>query len=351
MKLSLVTYTFSHFCVDFACFFMLFHSFKPSGSTLETVALGFLIYNVIAFGLQPFIGFFCDKRKDVPIAVVGCGVLIPGLILSSVHWSSLIICALGNACFHVGGGIDSLRHAKGKMSRSGVFVSAGALGVSLGTLVGQNKSIPLLIPVLLVAFCGILIIYFTRSKDINSVHIPIDHATVHLSYFMVLFLGLIAVVIRSYVGSVIPIDWKTTTVLMLIPSIGACIGKASGGYLADWLGARTVGTVSLLASIPFLCFGYYDPIYCTIGIILFNITMPIMLCAVASKLPQNLGLAFGLTTLALLCGNVPTFFYALSRSVTPLIMSVFIIASAYCIFISTINKKGEIKHEEIYKTF
>ncbi|NLM14719.1 MAG: hypothetical protein GX218_02545 [Clostridiaceae bacterium] len=40
----------------------------------------------------------------------------------------LIIVALGNACFHTGGGIDSLINARGRMSRSGIFVSSGVVG-------------------------------------------------------------------------------------------------------------------------------------------------------------------------------------------------------------------------------
>lgn len=61
-RVSLLLYTFSHFCVDFACFFMLFAGFRGSVAqtgampALETVSLGFLAYNILAFGLQPLIG-------------------------------------------------------------------------------------------------------------------------------------------------------------------------------------------------------------------------------------------------------------------------------------------------------
>ncbi|MCL2719704.1 MAG: hypothetical protein FWE14_13110, partial [Lachnospiraceae bacterium] len=57
-----------------------------------------------------------------------------------------------------------------------------------------------------------------------------------------------------------------------------------------------------------LTFGHMNPLLCLLGILSFNMTMPVTLCAVASVLPYNPGLAFGIATLALLCGNVPTFF-------------------------------------------
>lgn len=342
-RASLAVYTFSHFCVDFACFFMLFSGFRndlaTTGATLQTIALGFLLYNVLAFGLQPFIGYLCDARKRVPVAVIGCALLTAGLMLISFPWTSLTLCALGNACFHVGGGIDSLVHAGGKMARSGIFVSSGALGVTLGILAGQSGSVPLLVPLLPLALCGILIFVFDYSRNVGrpAARFPIVSALLPFSW--VLALCLISIVIRAYVGSSIPISWKTNALLTLLPSMGACAGKAAGGYLADRFGAKTTGAVTLLLSVPLLCLGYDHPVLCTAGILLFNVTMPITLCAVASGFPYNPGLAFGLTTLGLLCGNVPTFFFVLPASSAPAVMALCIVVSALCLLIATINQE------------
>ena len=113
-KLSLAAYSFSHFCVDFSCFYILFAGFAANTKNIETLAVGFLIYNIIAFGLQPIIGYLCDEKKKIPIGAIGCAILFLSLCLIRLPAAALALCALGNACFHIGGGIDSLAHAAGK---------------------------------------------------------------------------------------------------------------------------------------------------------------------------------------------------------------------------------------------
>ena len=44
-----------------------------------------------------------------------------------------IIAGIGNALFHVGGGIDVLNISEKKASLSGIFVSTGAMGIFLGS--------------------------------------------------------------------------------------------------------------------------------------------------------------------------------------------------------------------------
>jgi len=348
---SLLAYTFSHFCVDYACFFVLFSGFRDASVSmaaltgqpaLEILSLGFLLYNTLAFGLQPFIGYLCDSKQNLPIALIGCGLLLTGLVSTSFPWASLVLCALGNACFHVGGGIDSLVHANGRMARSGIFVSSGALGVSLGTLSGQSDSIPLILPILLMLLSAILLLRFARSRDTRRPATHFRNINPALGVPPVLALCLLSVVIRSYVGSVVPMEWRTTTALLLLPSIAAFLGKAAGGYLADGFGAKNVGVFTLAASIPFLCLGYAHPVLCAVGILLFNVTMPITLCAIAARLPQNPGLCFGLTTLGLLCGSAPTFFFILPVSAAPPVMAICIAVSAVCLYISTINQKRSV---------
>lgn len=346
-RASLAVYTFSHFCVDFACFFMLFSGFRnglsAGGAALQTISLGFLLYNILAFGLQPLIGYLCDAHRRMPAALIGCALLLSGLALISLPWLSLVLCATGNACFHIGGGIDSLVHANGRMARSGIFVSSGALGVSLGILAGQGGVRPL-VPALLVALCGVLIFVFDKSRFGERPAARFAIANALPPFSAVLALCLFSVVIRAYVGSSIPIAWKTTALLTLLPSIGACAGKAAGGYLADRFGARTTGAATLLLSVPLLCLGYGHPVPCTAGIVLFNVTMPITLCAVASGFPRNPGLSFGLTTLGLLCGSAPTFFFALPAAAAPIVTALCIAASAPCLFLSTINQEREQNH-------
>lgn len=343
---SVLTYTFSHFCVDFACFFMLFYSLFRQDYAICVVTIGFLLYNVIAFGLQPIIGYICDIKKHIPAGLIGCLTVLAGILLIELPWASLILCALGNACFHVGGGIDSLVYSNGKMFRSGLFVSSGALGVVLGTIYGKGESITIVIPVIMLALCCLLIIFFAPVRKPDYKALRFSNTSVTLSFAFVLLLCFVSIVIRSYVGSITPIVWKTTIFLTVLPAIGACIGKASGGFLADIFGAKNVGVVTLFASIPFLLFGSSQVVPCMIGIILFNMTMPITLCAIANKLPDNPGLAFGATTLCLLCGNMPTFFYSLPGTLVKPVTAILILISAACIYYSIKNQKGGLIYEK-----
>ena len=63
----LTIWTTAHFAVDFGCFLVLFGSLKPvyagTGTAgLQTVTLGLLLYNIVAFGLQAAIGQLCDEN-------------------------------------------------------------------------------------------------------------------------------------------------------------------------------------------------------------------------------------------------------------------------------------------------
>ena len=270
-----------------------------------------------------------------------------GLLLISNGWVALIVCAIGNACFHVGGGIDSLVRAKGKMSRSGIFVSSGAIGVVLGTISGKS-SISLLLPILLIVASLVLVGFASGRHMKASIEKPITFNTAsnYLPFSIVLILCFVSIMIRSYVGSILPIEWKTTDFLFVLPAIGACVGKALGGFIADAFGAQRTGVLTLIVAIPFFIFGYTSPLVCTLGILLFNMSMAITLCAVAAKLPHNPGLAFGITTLGLLCGNIPTFFLTPQLQTVLPIICILTIASAICIFFAVSNLKGESRNEK-----
>lgn len=371
-KRSLATYTVAHFVVDFSCFYILMGIFSKSVEGINNITLGFLLYNVIAFGLQMFIGCFSDIYQVKPFKLAGLGILtvlgalLPGRLL--FPWAALILCAAGNAFFHIGGGTDSLLHANGRVSRCGVFVSSGALGVVLGTVAGRSD-ISFAVPALALAVCAGTVYLICRGEssierpmNVKSGNQPANNTVskltnskpgssigIHLPEFniglksvkTVIYLCLMSIVIRSFVGSEIPIEWKTNTVFFILPGICAFTGKFAGGFLADKFGAKNIGVLSLLVSIPLLSIFYNHIALCLLGLILFNMTMSITLWGVAVQLPEQPGFAFGLTTFALLAGNVPTFFFKASETSAPVILSFLTVCSAACIFIAVNNKRGE----------
>ncbi|MBQ7873636.1 MAG: hypothetical protein IJ306_00535 [Oscillospiraceae bacterium] len=338
---SLLTYTFSHFAVDYCCFRILFGAFSSAAADSLEIALGFITYNFIAFGLQMVIGAFCDKKRDFPAGALGCVLVFAALIVSLISpWAALLVTALGNAFFHVGGGIDSLVNSGGKLSRGGVFVSAGAIGVVLGTLHGSSSD-DIIFPAILAAACAVLC-YAAHKKCGTECETEFRNiASTKSAVGIVLALALVSVVIRSFGGTVIPMEWKTTAELALVSGFASFFGKFLGGFAADKFGARTTGVATLLLSIPFLVFGRGIMIISVIGVILFNMTMPITLGICAEKLPKNPGLAFGLTTAALLIGAVPSFFVVLGGNIALLVPAVII--SAVCIFFAADNKKSALE--------
>ena len=346
-KISLSVYTFSHFCVDFACFYILFSGIASGAPSSEIVAIAFLLYNAIAFGLQPILGYVCDEKPKLPAAVIGCITVLCGFVLLFNAWAALVISAVGNAWFHIGGGVDSLVGAKGKMSRSGVFVSLGALGVVLGTLAGKNAinvCVPIGLMVVSLFFTLLVFRHYPERLGKKQTSFSIGSSISPVS--LVIILCFISIMIRSYAGSIVPIDWRTTDFLFVLPAVGACVGKAAGGFIADVVGARKTGTITLLASVPFIVFGYSFPLTCLIGVLLFNMSMSITLCAVATKLPRNPGLAFGLTTLGLLCGNTLTFFFAPARQTALFLIGTLVVISAGCIYFALLHSKGGLGNEK-----
>ena len=288
---------------------MLYSWYSSGTHSEQTVSAGFLAYNIIAFGLQPLIGYLSDTYRKMPTEAIGCPLLAAGLLSASVPAVSIILIGLGNACFHIAGGADSLRQSGGKMAKSGIFVSSGALGVVSGIIAGKSGRLSVYVPTGILFICFILLcmLYHNRmrsedEKAVFSVTKP------NMKFGTVILLAAVSVAVRSYVGSVLPIEWNTTAVFFFFPAAGAFLGKACGGFIADRFGAGRTAVLSLLPAAVLLSFGYMNPYVCLAGIILFNMSMSVTLCAIASVLPLNPGLAFGITTIALLCGNVPTFF-------------------------------------------
>lgn len=320
-----------------------------AAADMSEVAFAFLIYNIIAFGAQPMVGYLCDNKPGLPAGLIGCIVVAAGIIVLPYYWPAILMCAAGNAFFHVEGSIDSLKFSGGKMSRSGIFVSTGALGVALGTLYGKGSG-SFVVPLALLAVSALLIALFKQSHKMKPAERYLNVSSA-LPFAAVLVLALVSIVVRAFVGASLPLGWKSASVFFsLLPGIAAFTGKAAGGFIGDLLGARRAGTAALLLSIPLLVFGSGSPVISFIGIMLFNMTMPITLCIVASKLPANPGLAFGLTTLALLCGTVPTFMFKVTGAAVFVIIAALTALSAVCVFLAARSKKGGVLYEENKET-
>ncbi len=356
----LTIWTTSHFAVDFGCFLVLFGGLKPvyeSGGTagLQTLTIGFLLYNILAFGLQAAIGQLCDEKLKWRRWAGRGGILmvaaamIPAVAASRLGtvwmaWMAMILAALGNAAFHVGAGRDVLVHSGSRMKDNGIFVSSGALGVGLGTMMGATGSLWVMFTeACLLCFLSIACGKYMTEDSLVSSHTdvcPRFHIVKEQSFLLAAGLLFFVVVLRAFAGANIPLEWERTGLLVMLPSAASCLGKAAGGIAGDRFGAGRTGVLSLIGSLPLILFGGANPVLSLVGILLFNMTMPVTLCALADLMPQNPGFAFGLSTLALLAGTAVTFFWAVPTHLTKLMLAVLILLSAACIWLAVKDKEG-----------
>ena len=295
-KPLLALYSLTHFWVDLSCAFLAYRFL--SGSTDFLLCL--LLYNFCAFALQMPLGLWADglDRNGV-VAAAGCG-LTAAAFLVPVPLAAAMTAGVGNALFHLGGGIDVLNTSGKRAAALGVFVSPGAVGLYVGTFWGGGTAISALLPPagLLVLGGGILLLCRGTMGSLRSGNAPVEVEPVGGSWLPLIPLFLV-VVLRSWMGLGQSFPWKAEWSLSLVAALA--LGKAAGGFLMDAVGPRRAAGWSLgLAAALYLFSG--EPIPGIFAVFLFNMTMPMTLWAAAKILPGAKGFGFGLLTFALFIG-------------------------------------------------
>lgn len=314
---KLLLFSAGHFLVDFFCAVLMFSAVSGSGS----FALYLLIYNFCAFAMQMPLGLMADylSRNSI-VAGVGCVMVALAWLLSGSPLAAAITAGLGNALFHVGGGVDVLNHSQEKSAALGIFVSPGAFGIYLGTILGRSGSpfhATAAIVALLIAGTALILADRLISGTLRSGNAPVNPAVGRDKLLLVLLPLFLVVCLRSYLGMIWRFDWKSEWHWGIILICAVVFGKTLGGFLADKIGARRAGTLSLgLSAILFLFSDH--PVWGVAAILLFNMSMPITLWEAARQFPGAKGFAFGLLTFALFLGCAPVLLGYESPLTTPL---------------------------------
>ncbi len=291
-----------HLVIDLSGIYLI--NVQYNNYDFSLIVLFFLVYNLIAFGLQPFVGFYADmKNKYFMFVLLGLLLPIVGLLLIDFGIIAIIILTIGNALYHVGGGVISVNLYPNKAAPAGVFVAPGAIGVFLGVyLAGKSMSFTPII----IAISSILILFiYIEFKD--SV---IENNRKNISSNFVLIVGLILIVIgiRGFIGSILLFTWGDTLPYQILLVSSIFLGKFFGGILGDKFGFKEIGIFGLMVSIPLLLLGYSIPILGLFGALFFNFTMAITLFLIIENLGRYKGFAFGLTTLTLVITILPKSF-------------------------------------------
>ena len=295
----LANYSMAHMLVDAICVggVLSLNTFSTMTTVQYTTTI--VLYNVIAFGLQPFIGFFCDEsQRDKTVALVGIGLVIISMAAFGMPWLLVGLAGVGNAMFHVGGGIASLSMTPGKAAGPGIFVAPGAVGVFLGGMFSGHLW-PLIVEGVGLSILAVLL----WRMDYQSELVYSEEKPVLENPILLAILALLTVIFfRALIAGGISFPWRITNLMKVVALLMVVGGKALGGIAGDRFGFRRIAVGGLILAAPMLMIGSGHWLSACIGLFAFNLTMPITLTALAGYFQKYKGFAFGLTTLALLLG-------------------------------------------------
>jgi len=302
---SVSRYALAHCFVDLSCAFLLFRILPDSPQRL----LCFLLYNFCAFALQMPLGLLIDRLdRNAVVAALGCVLVAAAYGLALSPLAAAVVCGMGNSLFHLGGGVDVLHLSRKNSAPLGIFVSTGALGLWIGTQLGKGGTFSPFAPLCALVFCALLLTssQWYYHKNWRSENTPLAFPTPSRSLIFCALSLLAVVILRSYVGFTLSFPWKGTLPLWAIQLVLApVLGKALGGLLADRLGLLRVSVYSLLLCAGLFLFPHV-PAAGVPGLLLFNMTMPLTLWAMARLFPDAPGFSFGLLTFGLFLGFLPT---------------------------------------------
>jgi MFS transporter, FSR family, fosmidomycin resistance protein len=267
----------------------------------------FFLYTVIAFGTQFAIGAMADRWRIYRVtALSGLAMLIAAVAIGHTALQlAILLAALGNAAFHVGAGAMVLTRSPDRAALAGIFVAPGAVGLAAGTWCGKSIDFWPWVGLGLLAVSSALVWFLPgrREEPVRRQPRPLPIAGWVAGICVAALL--LSIVFRSAVGLAAR-DFHSDEVGVLWGlAIAAFAGKMLGGLAADRWGWTRAGVVTLLLSAPLLSVFLNNVPSALIGTLLFQTTMPITLMAVYRFVPREPGLAFGLTSLALLIGAVP----------------------------------------------
>lgn len=335
-------YSIIHFIVDLACAILVSNLVTQKMGTGINLFIAVLIYNFFAFAMQLPIGIIADKiNKNAICSAIGCLLVAIAFGFSSFGIIACLIAGIGNAMFHVGGGIDVLNISDKKASFSGIFVSTGAMGIFLGgksASIGFNKYYIVIMVLMLSAIALFWLYKQIKDKVKNeNIIIPKINNTEIIAISCLIF----TVIVRGYVGLILAFEWKSSFILALISTFAVVLGKMLGGIIGDKIGLMKISVISLIASAFLFVFAFDNSIIGILAILFFNMTMPITLTALSNILFNNKGMAFGLLTVALFLGAVPVFFGYTKAIFNPAGLFITTIISAIILYIG-IKKYFEI---------
>lgn len=208
-------YFYIHLITEIVCFYFL----TTVTNNSRFVWLVPFMYDGIAFVPQAIIGYISDKFPKIKFSLIGMSLMFVSYIMffvikTNLYFALIILC-LGNACVHINGAEVTLKTSNGKLSHSAIFVAGGSFGVILGKLLATS----------IVPFWGILVLIITsipfimlaetyQNKTNNCQ--KFEYANLKINPMLIIFLAVLVVVIRGYIGYGLPTSWNKTIIQTVI---------------------------------------------------------------------------------------------------------------------------------------
>ena len=153
---------------------------------------------------------------------------------------------MGNAFYHVGGGVAALTMQKDRATPSGIFVGPGALGLAIGAFIG-GRGVPVLWPFAVLLLLAAIAVGTSVFPESNEVYRK-DRKPVVQGGLIVATLLLFSVALRSLIGFAAGSMWHGNQSVLTAFVVAAACGKALGGVISDRAGWIGTGTAALLFS-------------------------------------------------------------------------------------------------------
>lgn len=352
MGMDVLLYSVLHFLIDGLCLLAMYDRYV----FVDAGVLNLLIYNFCAFALQMPFGALVDlycldkaKRRILPpaVAFIGCVCTISGIFLGPV------MLGIGNALFHVGGGVHIIRVDREKRSKGkllGIFVAPGALGLFIGNVLhgictkDMVTVLYLIVAAIILAINVLLIINIGKEKVSESEVATAGHKTEPVNYLLIACC-FVVVIMRSHVGLSMSFEWKQGLMWGFVTVLMVVLGKMLGGIFGAGAGLKKTVVVSLV----FATLGYVFSKYWFMGLmatLCFNMTMPITLYLLVDRYKKLPGFMFGLLTFGLFIGYLPSYFMTFDIDITKVVTVLSCLLSLALLLVALRSLEREVKSND-----
>jgi hypothetical protein len=313
-----------HAAVDLACAFVLFRDLDAPGAEPIVVATWIVVYDSLAFAAQLPLALLGDRLAAYrAMSLAGVAIVLAALWIGpTAPRGAAATAGVGNSLFHVGAGAHVLRASGPRAAEVGFFVGPGALGLSLGILLGHGTA-PCRAPLAAALLGAILgVAWAVRPAGSSETDragprsgIPATAAWIGVG------LLLLTVALRSGIGDNLAAPWRARSATITAAlAIAATVGKIAGGAVADRLGWVRTGGSALALAAPLVALGPQHPFAAFVGMLLLQSTTPLTVKAIHAVIPSRPGVAFGAPSAALLLGSLPGLLGAWLHPVRPALL-------------------------------